>query len=505
MTEPGSIAQAESQARTARRLRNPAEDDAWDRPLTWELDNVVLCSVGVDIGSSTSHLLFSRLHLQRLAQSLSSRFVVVRRDVIGRSPILLTPFGDDGLIDSAALEAFVADAYRAARLTPADVDTGAVVLTGLALERPNARAIADLFARVCGGFVCASAGHRLEATLAAHGSGAVALSRDRPGRHVLHVDVGGGTTKLALVRDGSVLATAALACGGRLVTLDAAGRAARVERAAARLARRAGVELTPGRPVDIGALAVAMADAIVAVAAGGADDLLLTESLPWPGPPAAVTFSGGVAEYVHGRERERFGDVAPELGAALAAAAAEGRFGAAPAELGTGIRATVVGASQFTVQLSGSTVHVSDPSLLPLRNLPVVDARLPPERALDGAAVREAVCAGMRRLDLEEAAQPVAVALAWTGEPRYASLRAVAGGVASALERTLTAGVPLVVALDADVGRSLGAILAEEHAAARVAVLDGLDVRELDFLDVGAPIQPAGVVPVVVKSLAFGA
>src|SRR6266487_4952664 len=187
------------------------------------------------------------------------------------------------------------------------------------------------------------------------------------------------------------------------------------------------------------------------------------------GPPEAVTFSGGVAEYVCGRERARFGDVAPELGAALAAAAAEGRFGAPPVALDTGIRATVIGASQFTVQLTGNTVHVSDRSLLPLRNLPVVDARLPAGRALDGGAVREAVTAGLGRLDLEEGVQPVAVALGWTGEPRYANLRAVAGGVAAALPRTLENGVPLVLALDADVGRSLGAILAEEFAGARVA------------------------------------
>jgi ethanolamine utilization protein EutA len=475
-------------------------EDEQDRSLTWELDNVVLRSVGVDIGSSTSHLLFSRLHLQRLAQSLSSRFVVVRREVLGRSPILMTPFGDDGLIDGRALEAFVASAYRSVGLTPGDVDTGAVILTGLALEKANARAIADLFAGVCGGFVCASAGHNLEATLAAHGSGAVALSRERPGALVLHLDVGGGTTKLALVRGGTVLATAAVACGGRLVTLDASGRAVRIEWAA----RLADVDLSPGQPVNAAGLAAAMASAIVRAARGDASDLLLTEQLPRLGPPDLVTFSGGVAEYVHDRERQRFGDIAPELGAALAAAAAEGRFGAPPEELPTGIRATVVGASQFTVQLSGSTIHVPDRSLLPLRGLPVVDARLPAERALDGGAVREAVCAGLRRLDLEEGAQPVAVALSWTGEPRYANLRAVAGGVAAALTRTIAGAVPLVLALDADVGRSLGAILAEEFAAARVATLDGLDVRELDFLDVGAPIQPAGVVPVVVKSLAFG-
>jgi ethanolamine utilization protein EutA len=474
-----------------------------DRPLTWELDNVELLTVGVDIGTSTSHLLFSRLHLQRMAQSLSSRFVVVRREVVSRSSILLTPFGDDGLIDGHALEGFVEGAYRTAGLTPADVDTGAVILTGLALERANARAIAELFARVCGGLVCAAAGHNLEAMLAAHGSGAVALSREQAGRLLLHVDVGGGTSKLALVSDGAVLATAALACGGRLVTLDSAGRAVRVEGAAPRLARHSGIELAPGLPVDAARLAAAMAAAIAGAARGDDDDLLITGPLPRLGRPDVVTFSGGVAEYVHGRERERFGDIAPELGAALAAAAEEGCFGASTIELATGIRATVVGASQFTVQLSGSTVHVPDRSLLPMRSLPVVDARLPAERALDGGAVREAVRAGLRRLDLADGERPVAVALRWRGEPRYSSLRAVAAAVAAALPRALAAGVPLVLVLDADVGRSLGAILAEEFAGTRVATLDGLDVRELDFLDVGAPIQPAGVVPVVVKSLAF--
>jgi ethanolamine utilization protein EutA len=473
--------------------------------VAWELDNVELLSVGMDIGTSTSHLLFSRLHLQRLAQSLSSRYVVVWRDVVHRSPILLTPFCDDGLIDAGALESFVAGAYDAARLTPSDVDTGAVILTGLALERANARMIGELFAGRCGEFVCASAGHHLEATLAAHGSGAVALSRERPGRLVLHVDVGGGTSKLALVRDGAVLATAAVACGGRLVTLDPAGRAMRVESSALEVARRAGVELAPGVPVDAPRLAAAMAAAIAGAARGDDGDLLLTERLPRLGRPDLVTFSGGVAEYVHGRERERFGDIAPELGAALAAAAADGCFGAPAFELGTGIRATVIGASQFTVQLSGSTVHVPDRALLPLRNLPVVDARLPGDRALDGAEVGEAIRAGLHRLDLDEGERPLAVALAWTGEPRYSSLHAVAAGLADALPRTLAAGVPLVLALDADVGRSLGAILAEEFAGSRVIALDGLDVRELDFLDVGAPLEPAGVVPVLVKSLTFPA
>src|SRR5919198_4641356 len=109
-------------------------------PLVWALDNVDLTTVGVDVGSSTSHLLFAHLHLQRLTESLSSRFVVVEREVLHRSPILLTPYRADGLIDIDALEEFVLRAYADAGMERSDVDTGAVILTGAALERANARA-----------------------------------------------------------------------------------------------------------------------------------------------------------------------------------------------------------------------------------------------------------------------------------------------------------------------------------------------------------------------------
>ncbi|HEY2595520.1 MAG TPA: ethanolamine ammonia-lyase reactivating factor EutA, partial [Chloroflexota bacterium] len=175
-----------------------APDGAAGLDVNWVLDNVELRTVGVDVGSSTSHLLFARLHLQRLTESLSSRFVVVEREVLHRSPILLTPYRPDtGLIDVDVLSSFVKATYAEAGLAPEDVDTGAVILTGAALERANARAVAELFAGQGGKFVCASAGHNLEGILAAHGSGAVGLSRERRGT-LLHVDVGGGTTKLGV-------------------------------------------------------------------------------------------------------------------------------------------------------------------------------------------------------------------------------------------------------------------------------------------------------------------
>ena len=482
--------------------------------VTWALDNVELTTVGVDVGSSTSHLLFARLHLQRLTQSLSSRFVVVQREVLHRSPILLTPYrSEDGLIDVQALQQFVENAYAEAGLTPDQIDTGAVILTGAALERANARAVADLIADSGGKFVCASAGHNLEGILAAHGSGAVALSHARQ-ETLLHVDVGGGTTKLGLLRDGEVLATAAIHVGGRLVAFDDQERVTRIEPSARLLAESLGIRLRPGERLsagDRGVMAEALADILVEYVGGRepsalGKQFLLTEPLEMNGHrPAGLTFSGGVAEYIYGREPTRYGDLGPDLAEALHRAATQGRLPAKPVPLGEGIRATVLGASQFSVQLSGNTVHISDPGVLPLRNLPVVYARLDSANPSEDE-VASAIGNGFARLDLSEGEHIAAVALPWRGEPYYQHLRALADGLARAIPRSLAAGFPLVIALDGDVGASLGGILAEElGVTAPMVSIDGLQLVELDFIDIGELIQPANVVPVVVKSLAFPA
>ena len=182
----------------------------------WSQETVELTTVGIDIGSSTSHLLFAKVVLQRQTQGLSSRFTVIDRQIVWRSPIMLTPFLADGTIDAHRLEHFIHDAYHDAGLRRSEIDSGAVILTGEAIKRKNARAIDELFAAEAGKFVCATAGHRLECRLAAHGSGAVRLSKER-GLCVLHVDIGGGTTKLALIDNGVIVGEAAFAVGGRLI------------------------------------------------------------------------------------------------------------------------------------------------------------------------------------------------------------------------------------------------------------------------------------------------
>ena len=179
----------------------------------WLQDHIELVSVGIDIGSSGTQVIFSRLHLRRMSEELSSRYFVVKRDTVYQSPVALTPYASETRIDEQALGAIIDAAYAGAGLHPDAIDTGSVILTGEALRRENAQAIGELLAEIGGEFVCATAGHHMEAMLAAYGSGAAQASHER-GMRVLNVDIGGGTTKLALIEDGRVLETAAIHVGG---------------------------------------------------------------------------------------------------------------------------------------------------------------------------------------------------------------------------------------------------------------------------------------------------
>ncbi|MDP2267560.1 MAG: ethanolamine ammonia-lyase reactivating factor EutA, partial [Deltaproteobacteria bacterium] len=341
-------------------------------------ETVELLTVGIDIGSSTSHLLFAKVTMRRHAQGLSSRFIVTDREVVWRSPIIFTPFLPDGTIDVSRLEAFLQDAYRKAGYERQDIDSGAVILTGEAIKRKNARAIDELFAGEAGNFVCATAGHKLESTLAAHGSGAVQLSKDR-GECFLHMDIGGGTTKLALIDCGRICGVSAFAVGGRLLGTDDLGIWNRVDKSAQMAADDLGL------PTDAKTLAnpevrqqIAHRLAMVAVdyILGGPLDRLgkllqLTEILPRSVEPTAFSLSGGVSEYIFGREDKDYGDIAPMLAGELRAQLAE-RANLPVLDPGQGIRATVIGASQFTVQVSGKTIYLSDRTVLPVHNVPVV-------------------------------------------------------------------------------------------------------------------------------------
>lgn len=478
-----------------------------------DLARVELTSIGVDIGSSSVQVAFSRISMYGPGEPLAMRRKVRTRETIYLSPVFMTPFAGAHAIDMDRLRGTLSRAFEAARLTPDDIDTGVVILTGAAAQRANARAISEALAFESGDIVTAAAGDRLEATLAAFGSGAVERSRRRR-QPMLNIDIGGATTKLALLDRGHVLASAAMRAGGRVAVFNERGQIDRLDDTARAYAQRCGLQWTIGAaisPLEMARVADAMADDILAaIGVGPLPAQVRAQFLTEPLPAIArdgVMFSGGVAEYVYGREKRAFGDLGRLLGRAIAR-----RFetGDAPTSLlpcGEMIRATVLGCSAYATQMSGATSCVTAPAkLLPRRNLPVLQPRFDLSGEIDAPALAAAIRAHRRTFGDEDAMAETALAFRWRGEPEYGRVLALARGIAAGLADRIAAGANIYLLLEGDVALTLGALLREEIGLRNeLLVIDGIALRDFDYVDIGRIRLPSATIPVTVKSLQFGA
>jgi ethanolamine utilization protein EutA len=470
-----------------------------------------LTTVGIDIGSATTQVGVSRVELTQV----DGRYVVTSREGRGAPALILTPYADEQTIDAAALRRFFLRQYSDAGISPADVDSGAVILTGLALAKQNSRAIADLFAGYSGRIVAVAAGDQLEAKLACHGAGADQYSA-RTGASVLHLDIGGGTVKYSYVSHGRITAVAAADIGARLVRLGPDGAITGLEPPAARFFRDRGLDARPGTvpPGEwLDELSAHLAAQVLAHAGLAAvppeQGLLRTPPLFAGDAPRidALMVSGGVAEYVYGRERREFGDLGLRLGRSL-----RELLDRLPAPLvagNAGIHATVLGAAQFSVQVSGNTIFVSDPGALPARDVPVVRPAISlTESYIDEAGVRDAV---IRALSADDGHRrgPAAVALDWSGPVTARRVGAVARGIVAAhqadqRDQARDPGNPIVLVLARDLARTVGrGVAAAAGPGAAVVAVDGVRVEEFDFIDLGEVQPDSGALPLVVKSLLF--
>jgi ethanolamine utilization protein EutA len=491
-------------------------DEDFDGPLEenplWIADNVRLNSVGIDVGSSGTQVIFSRLHLRRLAEDMSSRYFVVKRETLFQSPVTLTPYESETRISDEALGRILDEAYAAAGLTPDNIDAGAVILTGEALRRENSQGIAATVSDRGGDFVCATAGHHMESMLAAFGSGAAAASQDGDKR-ILNIDIGGGTAKLAILEEGQVKVTAAVHIGGRLQVVDQAGKIERLDPAGRTHAARAGFDWNIGDTIDIDNLdkvADDMAKTLIQslVVRPLPDDIAnfyLTEPIEDWGKIDGVMFSGGVAEYVYGRENRDFGDMGKRLGTAIARRLEADALPWPLLPAGECIRATALGASEYSVQLSGNTTFVSDyAELLPRRNLQVIQPPYdcPDEIVADDVA--KTVKAHRSAFEVDDAEIEIALSFHWKGMPSYERMYAFAQGLVQGLEDMIAAGKPLFIVLDGDIAQSLGHILKDElEVPVGVLVIDGVVLWDFDYIDLGKIRLPSRTVPVTIKSLVF--
>lgn len=432
-----------------------------------------LLSVGLDVGTTSTQLVVSRLTVENRASSFAVPDMdITERNVLYKSPVYFTPLLDERHVDGAGIREIVQAEYQKAGIRREDVDTGAIIITGETSRKENARAVLEALSDYAGDFVVATAGPDLESVLAAKGAGAVELSRTA-GKPVLHMDIGGGTSNLALIEDGKITRTGCLNVGGRLIKFRENGEITYVSSVLS--------GIFSGKPGEIATqaelreLAQSLTQALE-MAAGLREPTQLMEKLlteetgrKW-NPPAGemiISFSGGVADCMAEElPWNQFGDLGPILGQTIRKSSlCRGQYALGRET----IRATVIGAGSYSTQLSGSTVY-SQNVRFPLKNLPVVE----------------------KNSELYEGS--VVLSVPGITSPTYAQVREIAGELAK------NQPPELYICLEADMAKALGqALAARLPPETRILCIDRIRVGENSYLDIGQPV--GGAFPVVVKTL----
>jgi ethanolamine utilization protein EutA len=486
-----------------------------------------LVSAGIDVGTSTTQVVFSRLSMADSGGFFSVPKVdIVSREILYRGEIHETPLVSPERIDAEALSALVgAEFDRAGFLrggagnsavppcggeSRGKVDTGAVIITGESARKENARAVLEALSGLAGDFVVSTAGPDLEAVIAGQGSGAAEWSR-RNMSVAVNLDIGGGTTNIAVFVNGEAEAAGSFDIGGRLVRVRE-GRIVSVSPGAAAAAEWKGIPLEAGGPADevlLARLCGAMAE-ILEMALNLRPPEAVLERIRSPGSgqfrlnrkPDGVFFSGGVADAVYetGAGTFAYGDIGVLLGRAVRQSGLCTRLRLLRG--GETIRATVVGAGTYTVRLSGSTIYYRG-AVFPRKNLPVLRLRAGEEGACyqgEDAPLIERIRWFLSQHDTEF----LAIALAGVRNPGYGELNAAAGVFARAAA-VLAPAAPLVILTERDMAKALGQLVAARLSGDRaLAVLDSIRAEDHVYIDLGMPLMDGMVVPVVIKTLIFG-
>ena len=450
-----------------------------------------LRSVGLDVGTTSTQLILSELTVENRSTGFAvPEMEITNRQILYKSPVYFTPLIGENLVDGQGVRKIVEDEYAKAGIERETVDTGAIIITGETSRKENARAVLDALSSFAGEFVVATAGPDLESVLAARGAGAVDYSSES-GKTVLHMDIGGGTSNLALIEEGKIVATGCLNVGGRLMKVNADGQVTYVSPVLSGL-----TDVKTGQKPSLGQLeeiAQLLTNALEMAAGLREETPLLKQLTTWetvgefprPEGKIVISFSGGVADCIlQDHPPFAFGDIGPILGKAIR----ESRLCAGEYMLGQEtIRATVIGAGCHSAQLSGSTVFYKNVEL-PLKNLPVIlfSAEEQEMETLD-----KLICQRLEQIDGKTAV------LAFPGypSPDYEKVTNLAEKISRGIQQR-----PAYICLREDMAKALGhSLILRLPRSAPCLCLDRIQLTEGSFLDVGVPVGPA--LPVVVKTL----
>lgn len=471
-----------------------------------------ILSVGIDIGTTTTQLVFSRLTLENTASLISMpRIEIIAKEVVFRGEIHFTPLKSKHEIDDERVRQLVQEDYRRAGVTPAQVQTGAIIITGEAARKQNAATVLSSLSGLAGEFVVATAGPALEGIIAGKGADAAQESKRR-GATIANLDIGGGTTNIAVFRNGDVIDTACLDIGGRLIRFrDKLGEVSYVADKIGRLARSIGLSmienqrLTPTASEAIAGRMAGILEEVLGLSPPSQElEFMLTDhDLRRDYKIDYVSFSGGVADCINplkGTDDFQYGDLGKILGRAIANSEIPRQMQVLKAV--ETIRATVVGAGSHTTNVSGSTISVS-PSVLPLQNIPVLKLSLEDE-ALPLAQWGETIRNKVQWLTLEDEKQNLALAFNGLDSLSFDDVETLAGGIINGMEPILCRDCPLIVIIEKDFAKVMGQTLRRKLRFARdVICIDTIKVENGDYIDIGRQLADGNVVPVIVKTLVF--
>ena len=470
----------------------------------------VLHSVGIDIGTTTTQVIFSQLELvNRAPASQVPHYEFTRREIIYVSPVVFTPLDANGNVNQVELMHFIQSQYQAAGLDVATVESGAIIITGETSKAKNARLTIMELAKTLGDFVVATAGPHLESIIAGQGSGAYTYSKEHACR-VLNIDIGGGTSNYVVFENGRVVDSACLNVGGHLVETFEDGRIKAVREPARIMARHcfgAGVDPMRMTRAQLDSLMRFMAQMIVevmqATPSQATRELLMTDCLKTHASYAQIFISGGVGECFYAPQQIvnpfMYGDTGPLLAQALHQQTALTTL--ATVKPKQTVRATVIGAGAYTLSLSGSTIWLSA-SHLPIQNVPV----LKPHVQWHTDAVAQLLSAwqlAAQRMDLDLNNDLYALSVPDDMAVTYKEVLAVVQALTMFNAQYPNPKYPLLVMAKQDLGKVLGMELQPVLRGRELAVIDEVDTKEGDFVDIGKPFFGGEIVPLTVKSLAF--
>lgn len=472
-----------------------------------EINKIELLSIGIDVGSSTSHLVFSNLTLIRDEMSPTRRFQIEERKVVHEGRIIHTPLLDDKTIDIDALTAFFKEECKQAGIDSADIQTGAVIVTGETAKKENAPQIAQALSRDAGKFVAATAGPNFESLLAAMGSGATARSRDL-NKTIMSCDIGGGTANMAISRNGEVLSTSCVSVGGRLLALDEEGRISRLNDPAINVMKHIGLDYKIGDLIpkeDLERIAEKLAEVLLEVLTGPANSflakqLMVTDNLRFPDSIDEYMFSGGVSEFIYGG-KNKFNDIGKILADKILSMTH--RLEGPVVEPINKIRATVIGAGAYSLSISGSSGFMDDKLTFPMRNVPVLRVDVE-ESKLSFDHVVSQVNHAFQRYDLVEGQEIVALYFKDPVRVNYPSLELFAKSIETALTNSIDQETPVILIFEKDIACSVGNVIRRETGLKNnLLSLDELSLNDGDWIDISEPLVGRQVFPVTVKSLVF--